>query len=236
MSSPSSQVAVRLDAEEAYALWASSYDETPNPLLALEERCLAPMLGIFANRDVVELGCGTGRWLRRFETAGVRSLVGVDISTAMLAKAEKKCLPSTTLLRSDCLTTPLPDRSADCILASFLLSYVPNRREFVAEAARILRPGGTILVSDLHPATPSYGWRRTFKSAGSVFEIATFPYTFSDLTDAMRVAGFRLESMNECCFGENEERIFRCAGKLDQLRQVESLPVIYWARFSWAES
>jgi malonyl-CoA O-methyltransferase len=140
------------------------------------------------------------------------------------------------LIQASCAATPLPDHSADCVLSSFLLSYIPHIPTFAGEIARILRPGGALLISDLHPDVTTYGWRRTFKSAGNLFEIATFPYAFLDLIAAMHAAGFRLEQIDEPCLGEEEAAIFRENGMLERFRQVESLPVIYWARFSRGEN
>lgn len=236
MSRLATCAAVPLDAQQAYAQWASSYDETPNPLLALEERTLAPILSNLFEQNVVELGCGTGRWLHRLEAMGARSLTGVDLSEAMLAEAKRKCLPSTRLIHADCTTVLLPGRAADCILASFLLSYVPDLRKFAAAAAHILRPGGTIIVSDLHPNMSSYGWRRTFRTAGSSFEIATFKYRLPDLINVMSATGCILEAISEPCFGEEEAAIFHQNGMLDSFLRVESLPVIYWAQFLLAET
>jgi ubiquinone/menaquinone biosynthesis C-methylase UbiE len=235
MSRASVQSAVRVDAQQAYQHWASSYDATPNPLLALEERCLPITAEKFFDKDVVELGCGTGRWLKGLEALAPRSLTGVDFSEAMLSEAANKCQISTSLIHSDCSATPLPDNSADFILASFVVSYIQNLGAFSREAARILRPGGTIIISDLHPNTRSYGWRRTFGAGDNLFEIETFDYNLSDLMNAMTTAGCRLEMLATPCFGEEETAIFRQAGKLDKLHQVESLPVIYWARFTCGE-
>lgn len=235
MSASHTQNPVLLNVEEAYARWAPSYDETPNPLLALEERLLTPILNNFAHCSMVDLGCGTGRWLQQLESAAPRSLVGIDSSPAMLAEAAKKCLPSTALVRADCTATPLPACSADCALASFLLSYVKDLPGFAAEAARILRSCGTLIVSDLHPRTFSYGWRRTFKTTGDLFEIATFNYSIADLTSTLANTGFMLEEMRESSFGKEEEIFFSENGMLDQFRQVDNLPVIYWARFALAE-
>ena len=225
-----------LPAQDAYALWASTYDETPNPLLALEERLLAPVLSTFAYRDIVDLGCGTGRWLQRLEALSPRSLTGIDATPAMLAQAKIKCRNSTALLHASCAATPLPDHSADCVIASFLLSYVPHLPTVANEIARILRPGGTFVVSDLHPDAAAYGLRRTFRSSDNLFEIATFPYSFLDLIAAMYAAGFRLHHVEEPCFGDEEAVIFRENGMLERFHQVEMLPVIYWARFSRREN
>jgi ubiquinone/menaquinone biosynthesis C-methylase UbiE len=235
MSGPVAIEGVTLDAQQAYARWASSYDETPNPLLMLENRCLLPEMRKLAGRDFLDLGCGTGRWLRHLEAWSLRSITGVDASEAMLAEAAKNCRPSTRLIHSGCTEIPLADGSADTVLASFLLSYVEDLAEFSREAARVLRPGGMIILSDLHPATRSYGWRRTFKSADKLFEITTFEYDLPGLVDAMNTAGFKLEILEECCFDREDEAVFRQAGKIESFNQVEFLPVIYWARFSLQE-
>ncbi len=229
------QSPVRLEVQEAYERWASEYDARPNALLALEERCLAPRMMAFAGKDIVEFGCGTGRWLKKLEKSGSRSLTGVDFSTAMLAAAKKKCLPSTSFVRADFSMTPLPGQIADCVLVSFAVSHVRDVMRFALEAARILRRGGKIIISDMHPDARSYGWRPTFRAEGDVFEVETFQRTLPDLIEAMSAAGFRLEEMAEPSFGEEEAAILLEAGKRDVFQQVMSLPVIYWAQFSLSE-
>lgn len=225
---------VSINPQGAYQLWAQHYDSTVNPLLALEERRLWAQLGDFSGKDVVDLGCGTGRWLKRLENLRPHSLAGVDLSSAMLEQARVKCAPSTRLLQSDCTDTSLGDRSADRVLASFLLSYLFDLDAFAREAARLLRPGGVIYISDLHPNTASYGWRRTFRAAGTVFEIETHRYTLAHLVESMWRSGLRLDQIAEWSFGPPESAVFERAGKLDTYLQVESLPVVYWARFTLA--
>jgi len=232
MSSADASSPVLLDAYDAYARWAPFYDETPNPLTALEERLVTPVLSEFADCDIVDLGCGTGRWLRRLEGIRPRSLVGVDPSPAMLAVAAGKCSFRTRLVESDCMATPLAANSVDIVLVSFVLSYVEDIVQFAEEAARILRPGGALIISDLHPETRGYGWRRTFRAEGSLFEIATFPYTLADISAAMSAAGFGVEQIAEVPFGEQEATIFRQHNMAEEFQRVENLPVIYWARFS----
>jgi len=226
--------AVSLSPESAYQLWAQHYDSSVNPLLALEERRLTVQLNTFSGKDVVDLGCGTGRWLRKLEGMHPRSLTGIDLSSSMLDQARLKCSPSTRLLQSDCTDTPLRAHCADRVLASFLLSYLPDPAAFARESARILRSRGVVLVTDLHPNTASYGWRRTFRAAGTVFEIETHRYTLPDLVETMWRSGLRLDQLSEWSFGPPEAAIFERAGKLDTYRRVESLPVVYCAQFSLA--
>jgi len=223
---------VLLSSQRAYQLWAPHYDSSVNPLLALEERLLAPLLTDFAGKDVVDLGCGTGRWLKKLEWLNPRSLTGVDISHAMLEQARMKCGSTTQLLQRDCLETRLGGRSCDCILASFLLSYLSHLRGFAQEAARILRPQGTLFVTDLHPLTATYGWRRTFRAGGTVIEVETHHYSLAQLVEGMREAGFLLVQLAEWQFGADEAAVFERAGKLNSYLRVKSRPVVYWAQFA----
>jgi len=218
-------------AKEAYRLWAPEYDATLNPLLSLEQRCMAPLIRAAAGCDAVDLGCGTGRWLAQLEEVGVRSLTGIDISEEMLQLAAKKLHASTRLILADCQSTPLATASSDWIQASFLLSYVEDLQRFAIEAARIARPGATVLLSDLDPATKGNGWKRTFSREDQVIQIETHPYQISDLRDAMDQAGFELIHFLEAPFGEQEKAIFFDAGRPDLFGRVKGLPALIIARY-----
>src|SRR5438093_9518271 len=68
----------RVLSEEGYELWAPAYDRDPNHLLALEERTLKPLLPDLTGQQVLDLGCGTGRWLELLLDLAARRAVGVD--------------------------------------------------------------------------------------------------------------------------------------------------------------
>jgi len=217
--------------KDAYQLWAPLYDAAPNPLLSLEQRCLAPIIHSAAGCDVVDLGCGTGRWLAQLAEVGPRSMIGIDLSEEMLLRASQKLAPGTRLLQADCLATPLPDGASDWILASFLLSYVDDLRGLAREAARLARPGCVVLLSDVHPDTRSYGWKRTFRSKQQVIEIQSYPYQIADLQRAMLEAGFESTFLHELPFGEEEKSIYFDAGRPDLFSNVQGLPVLFVAGF-----
>ena len=55
---------------EGYERWAPTYDHAPNPLLAREERHLLPLLEDLQSKRMLDLACGTGRWLEKLATRG----------------------------------------------------------------------------------------------------------------------------------------------------------------------
>ena len=75
---------------EGYERWAPIYDQSPNPLLAREERYLLPLIVNIRKKRILDLACGTGRWLEMLVAQGGESGVGIDCSEAMLGVAGRK--------------------------------------------------------------------------------------------------------------------------------------------------
>src|SRR5271167_4068657 len=88
--------------QEGYERWAPTYDRDPNPLLALAERQLQLMIPPLEGKRVLDLACGTGRWLAWLMTGGASLGVGVDFSPAMLAAATEKTAVHGRLVQADC--------------------------------------------------------------------------------------------------------------------------------------
>src|SRR5882724_8310721 len=146
-----------------FDLWAEVYDVQSNPLLMLEERHIRPLLPALDGRDVLDIGCGTGRWLSIFEQLRPSSLTGIDSSAAMLKHARRKVSQSTFRYQKDCSKIFIEDASKDFVLASFMLTYLSYLPSFARECARIIRPGGYVLISDMHPQTArERDWKRNF--------------------------------------------------------------------------
>lgn len=225
-----------LNPKEAYQQWASTYDTTDNPLIALEERILLPDLANIRIHDALDVGCGTGRWLRKLDILGGTSIRGIDSSSAMLEVAHRTCSQSVKLHLADASMLPLPGESVDFVIASFLLSYVQSHDLLIKEIYRVLRPGGTVVLSDLHPEARSRGWRTTFKMQESTYEIETCTYTLTDLRCALINAGFSMRFSREPYFGDSERPIFLRAQHEDLFSTTQELPAIYilgWTKGSF---
>ena len=99
---------------------------------------------------VADLGCGTGRVAA--ELAGyVQSVIGVDQSAEMLKAAGEHTsgLGNVELRRGELEAVPIDDASCDAVLLSLVLTYVSQPAAVLSEAARVLRPGGKVVIVDL---------------------------------------------------------------------------------------
>ena len=202
----------------AHRLWAPTYDAGTNPLLALEERALTRVLPPVAGACAADVACGTGRWARFLAAAGARVL-SIDLCHEMLRRAPKPAI------LADARRLPLPDASVDLAICAFALSYVGTS---LSELARITRPGGTVLVSDMHPAAVERGWTRSFRtSEGEVVAIEHRPYQFESLSEPRLI----LSALEEAYFGESERNIFERAGRPGLFDSVKGIPAVFAARW-----
>lgn len=99
---------------------------------------------------VADLGCGAGT-VSAALAPHVRRVIGVDQSAAMLRTARRRLdgAPNVELHRAELEALPLPDRSCDAALLVLVLAYVAEVAPVLAEAARVLKPGGRLVVVDL---------------------------------------------------------------------------------------
>lgn len=92
-----------------------------------------------SSNEVLDLACATGVLARRLAKPG-RHIVGVDLSGDNIARARE--LGGGEFIQADMRFLPFEDGSFDAVVSSLGLGMVDDRDEFLAEAARVLRPGG----------------------------------------------------------------------------------------------
>lgn len=126
-------------------------------------RRLAAALALHPGDRILDIGCGTGlnfeALLVRIGTQG--SLVGVDLTPEMLDRARTRTgrqgWGNVELLEADAADLPFEDGSFSAVCSTLALSIVPDWRRGIAEAWRVLEPGGRLAACD---AAPLDGWRR----------------------------------------------------------------------------
>jgi cytosine/adenosine deaminase-related metal-dependent hydrolase/ubiquinone/menaquinone biosynthesis C-methylase UbiE len=227
-SANTSSTAPPVSPREAFAVWAKIYDDLPNPLLSLEQRILNQLLPEVRGLDVVEIGCGTGRWLELIASQSPSSLVGIDSSPEMIERARSKMRQRATILLGDATSLPLQNLSMDVILAPFVASYISDLHEFAAESRRVARSGASVYVSDLHPKTvAACNWSRAFSVATRRIEVPTYPRSVQEVISCFEVVGFEVTRLIEPPFGPPEEVMFERAGKIAAFHAAVGHPAIY---------
>lgn len=164
----------------AYARWAPIYDRVYHKLLADAHRRTAAAAAA-AGPDILEVGVGTGLVLRYYP-AHCR-VIGVDLSEAMLRKAAEKvrdgALAQVRLVAAmDACRLGLADARFDAVAVPFVITLVPDPEQALDECARVLKPGGEIVISSklgrdeglqarieeaLDPLVKRIGWSSAFK-------------------------------------------------------------------------
>lgn len=183
-----------------YDRWAAVYDHDANPLIALEESRVYELVGDVRGRNVLDLGCGTGRHALRL-AAGGAMVTGIDFSEGMLAEARRKPGADGIRFLAHDLLTPLPfvDASFDLVVSGLVLEHLPTLDGFFVEMRRVLKPGGAAVVSAMHPAMMLRGTQARFTdpASGEVVSPGSVPHSVSAFVTAAVRAGFRIDHISE---------------------------------------
>jgi phosphatidylethanolamine/phosphatidyl-N-methylethanolamine N-methyltransferase len=137
------------DTIRTYRLFSGSYDFFFGPVFHPGRKEAVRIANDRPGQRILEVGVGTGLSLPHFRRDS--RVIGVDVSTEMLAKARHRAerLRLTHvegLLVMDAEHLEFPDNSFDAVLALYVASVVPNPARFAAEMRRVCIPGGTIVV------------------------------------------------------------------------------------------
>lgn len=233
VSLPPAGKAECVSVQEGYERWAQSYDHTPNPLLALEERHLKRILPNLAGGHLLDLGCGTGRWLRWF---CAHTVVGIDLSAAMLKVARGKVGIRHRLVRADCLHLPFRAAVFDFALSSFALNHINDLQTMAFELARVMKFKGQLLICEMHPEAYSRGWRPGFRDEVSAAQIESVSYSAESVISSFRSNGFSCLKSYDLFFGEPERPIFLNAGRGEMFANACQVPAIQVYEFTHMDS
>lgn len=219
----------RLNAAEAYALWAPTYREE-TAVSSLEDQLVRSMCPPLAGLRLLDVGCGTGR---RMITAGAGRAMGVEPSAGMIAAGSAQWLdrPDLDIVQGDARALPVGDAEFDFAWCRLVLGHLPGLAEAYAELARVLVRGGLAIVSDFHPVADARGHRRTFRAAGRLYEVENHPHAASDHLAAGANAGLRLVEWLEASVGPPIRHYYAAAGRLDDYREQLGMPLVFALKF-----
>jgi ubiquinone/menaquinone biosynthesis C-methylase UbiE len=174
--------------------------------LVTQADTLAP--GVFGGMDLpahgrlLEIGCGVGAQLKLIATAFPKlHLTGIDLSRSHLAAARDHLADELVqgrveLVHGDAVNLPFDTASFDCVITIWMLEHVPDPRPVLAEARRVLRPGGRLICTEVDNArfgfTPEqpdimHWWNRFNRFQA---DRGGNPYVGANLAECSRGLGF----------------------------------------------
>jgi ubiquinone/menaquinone biosynthesis C-methylase UbiE len=217
---------MHVSAIEGHQLWAPRYEHGPNPMIALDSRVLTSLLQPLTANRFLDIACGTGRWMRHLhERGGV--VIGIDLCREMLEVAGQCPGLKDRCVLADATSLPIASEAIDVTLCSLALGYLSDLNRVLFEMARVTRRGGRIIISDLHPAASSAGWKRSFRSDSGVYEIDHATYSKAEVCQAGTKAALCLKQQRTECFSESERRLFEIAGKSELFDQISKIPALW---------
>ncbi|MBS3126698.1 class I SAM-dependent methyltransferase [Candidatus Woesearchaeota archaeon] len=148
----------RRENEEAFFdKWARTYDA---PLFQFWMRKFyKPLLLVISDKDkVLDVSCGSGEFLRELSERTTAELHGLDLSSKMLAVANKKLKGKAHLQKGDVHNLPYPPDTFDYVISTEAFHHYDDQRKALQEMKRVLRKGGKAIIVDVNFGLQPIHW------------------------------------------------------------------------------
>ena len=201
-----------------YERFADEFDERMNRYEVAKRLRLVFDEGLgdlnVAGRELLDAGCGTGLFSQVATERGAR-VTSLDVGDALLAQVARKC--NSVRVVGDVTAMPFDPDSFDVVICTEVIEHTLDPERAVAELARVLRPGGRLVVT-----TPNRAWRWSVTVAGA---LRLRPYhglenwlSWTGLARAARTAGLRIRGMRGFnAFPWIHPATYRTLDRLDRL-------------------
>ncbi|MEJ3746558.1 class I SAM-dependent methyltransferase [Actinomycetes bacterium KLBMP 9797] len=195
----------RMDIVDAYRIWSATYDGEPrNGLFDLDEPILHEILDKLPAGVALDAACGTGRFAEHLASRG-HQVIGVDSSPDMLARAQRR-VPDGDFRLGPLARLPLDDDQVDVVVCTLALTHVAALAPVFAEFARVLLPGGHLVISDVHYALADLGAiAKAVAPDGERGLLPVYRHRASDYLGAALPLGLRVRRCEEPRFWFTEE-------------------------------
>jgi SAM-dependent methyltransferase len=185
-----------LESVEGYRAWSSAYDDEENGLFGVEEPIVHEIIDRLEPGVALDAACGTGRH-SKYLADHDHAVIGVDSSAEMLALARRK-VPQADLRVGPLDELPVPDGQVDLVVCSLALTHVPDLDPVMSEFARALRPGGHLVISDVHRDLIELGSVPRVRSGkGEPGLLPAYRHLASDYLGPALAAGLELQRCSE---------------------------------------
>ena len=201
---------------DSYARWRSSF--LGNITEWLERHAILAAAGDLRGRSVLDAGCGDGAFAVAAWEKGAR-VSGVDASQAMLEAAHTRALGSgarVDLVHASVEELPFPAGTFDVVVMTSVLCTVQDPLVALSEAARVLRPGGRLVLGELHRYSIWALTRRLRGWLGNQFWRGVRFWTVGEIRAMVHHAGLSVQYVRGCIYYPPWETAARLLWRADQ--------------------
>ncbi|KAJ6630410.1 S-adenosyl-L-methionine-dependent methyltransferase [Mycena sp. CBHHK59/15] len=199
---PEAKPTVALPVVEAYDLWAKTYDSDGNVLQLLDDELVDGVLPELLSKPlgtILDLGCGTGRnTAKLLRYPAIKQIFGLDATPAMLSQARIRLQdPRLHLAQYDIIADSPPSTSLlppalDAALSTLVIEHLPALPAFFARMHAMLRPGGWLLVTNMHEDMGAVTGAGFVDARGTRVTTDKFAHTVAEVVAAAIACGFEL--------------------------------------------
>lgn len=210
---------------QAYQRWAPIYPPVAhNPLMRVEQQAMLEAWPDFAGCRVLDLACGSGRYSQLLLEAGAAEVISLDFCMPML-----KWFSASHRVCASMMQLPFRPDTFDAVVSGLALGHATGVADWMAEVARVLRVGGTLLYSDFHPEAARAGLTRSFKDGQD--SSCTVPHQLFSVDaqlEAAAAAGLNVGTVREVRVGLELREAF--PGSESFYRDWHGLPIVLVVR------
>lgn len=200
----------------AYRKWRQS--ELGRITDHIEEELILKLIGPVSGKRVLDVGCGEGVLSVRLAQAGA-DVTGLDNERRMLAAARRRADEAgqkVALVEGDARSLPFADNTFDIVVAVTVLCFVAEPVRAFHEMARVLRPGGRLVIGELGRYSSWAAKRRIAGWLGSkTWKVARFR-SASDLENLAVAAGVEVETVRGAVYYPPNKRAARWLSPHDE--------------------
>jgi len=221
---------VEKTAEDAYDLWAETYDNQPgNLMIDLDEVIFSTLLSevSVSGKKVADIGCGTGRHWEKIFLQQPALLKGFDVSEGMLKKLKRKFSGSSVKKVTDNQFVDEADEYFDIIVSTLTIAHIENMGEAVCSWSRMLKNGGEMIITDYHPALLNDGGKRTFRHDQQSLAIKNFVHSLEYLEKMFHQNDLVLISKIEKRIDDSMKHYYVRQNALPTFEKFKGKPVVY---------
>lgn len=174
----------------------------------LEGSHIYKLIGNVRDKKIIDAGCGTGRYAIPLANRGA-IVSGVDFSKDMISKAVDKSKGLDIEYKVSRLEKmPYPNASFDVIVNSLVLCHIRDLRKVFGEFSRVLKRGGTLILSTINPVSPLEVVGPRFMHKGKEVWMPAYPHYLEEFFALFKKYGFELVDLLEPKVTEKQRRFF----------------------------